>query len=92
MWYRYWSAPAPDAVQTQPEDEFVRTLAEVSRRKNLNLDTSLFQDRFFMQLVSHQGPLDQSVVPGRSNPFAPFGSRVAPSSLSPAASAQPVRR
>ena len=69
LWYGYYSGsgePAASGVST----EFSDTLASVRRFKNLELDTSLFQDRFFLALESPQ-PLPQPEgTPGRTNPFS----------------------
>lgn len=68
-WYGY--------LETSPETEaehasFSKTLAEVRRLKTLDLDTSLFQDRFFRDLEEPQEIPQPEITPGRENPFAPF--------------------
>lgn len=69
MWYNYLEAPAGGEAERA---RFTKAFAEVRRLKSLELDTSLFQERFFRDL---QAPVEvsQPDVPlGRENPFAPF--------------------
>lgn len=70
MWYRYLDTGTDAAAEDR--QQFARTLAEVRRLKNLQLDTSLFQDRFFRDLEEPQEVPQPEVTPGRTNPFAPF--------------------
>ncbi|MEK7541777.1 MAG: hypothetical protein AAB533_02945 [Patescibacteria group bacterium] len=70
-WYRYLGAPADTGATEQPAS-FSKALAEVRRLKNLELDTPLFQDRFFRELEEPQEISEPDVTPGRENPFAPF--------------------
>ena len=70
IWYGYLQTPGMGEVA--PEEDFIKVLAEVSRLKNLNLDTSFFQDRFFIQLEAPQAIVEPEVAPGRTNPFAAF--------------------
>lgn len=70
MWYGYLGAPTDTDGAEQAS--FTKTLAEVRRLKNLKLDTSVFQDRFFLDLEEPQEIPQPEVKPGRENPFAPF--------------------
>ncbi len=68
-WYGYLGA----TPETEGESaSFSKTLAEIRRLKTLDLDTSLFQDRFFLDLVEPQEIPQPEITPGRENPFAPF--------------------
>ena len=68
-WYGYLGAtPETEAERAG----FSKTLAEIRRLKTLDLDTSLFQDRFFLDLVEPQEIPQPEITPGRENPFAPF--------------------
>lgn len=69
MWYGYLAAPAGTGEERA---SFAKSLAEVRRLKNLELDTSIFQDRFFLDLEEPQEVPEPEVTPGRENPFAPF--------------------
>lgn len=71
LWYGYVAAPA-DTGTGEAQASFAKSLAEVRRLKNLDLDTSLFQDRFFLDLEEPQEIPEPEVTPGRGNPFAPF--------------------
>lgn len=70
MWYGYLALPTDTDGAEQAS--FTKTLAEVRRLKNLKLDTSIFQDRFFLDLEEPQEIPQPAVEPGRENPFAPF--------------------
>jgi len=68
-WYGYLQT----TVDTQvPQVEFTKVLAEVRRLKNLEIDTALFQERFFRELTAFQQTPQPEVTVGRENPFAPF--------------------
>lgn len=69
IWYGYLETPSDTAAEGP---QFSKTLAEVRRLKNLELDTSLFEDRFFRDLEEPQEIPQPEVTPGRENPFAPF--------------------
>lgn len=69
-WYRYLDTSPETAAEDQ--QRFAQSLADVRRLKNLQLDTSLFQDRFFRDLEEPQEIPQPEVEPGRTNPFAPF--------------------
>ncbi len=71
IWYGYWQAPAAD-TGTATQDDFTRTLAQVARLKNLNLDTSLFRESSFTDLEAPQISPEPDITPGRPNPFAAF--------------------
>ena len=68
-WYGYLGTPVE---QNAERASFSSTLAEVRRLKTLDLDTSLFQDRFFRDLEEPEIAPEPEVTPGRENPFAPF--------------------
>ena len=71
LWYGYYSG-AGEQASSGAATEFSTTLASVRRFKNLELDTSLFEDRFFLALESPL-PLPQPEgAPGRPNPFTVF--------------------
>lgn len=72
IWYGYWQTPVAGTEESVTEDDFTRTLAQVARLKNLNLDTSLFRERAFTDLESPQIPPEPDITPGRPNPFAAF--------------------
>lgn len=70
LWYGYYSGSGEEGASERAG--FSQTLSSVRRFKNLELDTSLFEDRFFLTLESPT-PLPQpEVAPGRINPFAVF--------------------
>ncbi len=71
IWYGYWQTPAAD-TGAATQDDFSRTLAQVARLKNLNLDTSLFHERSFTDLEAPTIPPEPDITPGRPNPFAAF--------------------
>lgn len=71
MWYGYWSVPPADTGNA-PQDDLAQTLARVARLKNLNLDTSLFRERFFTDLEPPPIAPEPDITPGRPNPFAAF--------------------
>lgn len=68
-WYNYSRQPADTPA---PQAESDKTVVEVRRLKNLELDTSLFQDRFFRDLTEPKEKVEPEATPGRENPFAPF--------------------
>ncbi|MFY9462928.1 MAG: hypothetical protein WAP52_01945 [Candidatus Sungiibacteriota bacterium] len=72
IWYGYWQTPAADTSESAREDDFTRTLAQVARLKNLNLDTSFFRERAFTDLEEPQISPEPDITPGRPNPFAAF--------------------
>lgn len=73
VWYRYLQTPPQVESTTGTEQErFVRTLAQVRRLQGIDIDTSLFQDRFFRELAPPKEIPQAEVKPGRENPFAPF--------------------
>ncbi|HXK38901.1 MAG: hypothetical protein A3J10_03635 [Candidatus Sungbacteria bacterium RIFCSPLOWO2_02_FULL_54_10] len=69
-WYGYLETPVPGADTERAS--FSKILTEVRLLKTLDLDTSLFQDRFFRDLEEPQEIPQPDVTPGRENPFAPF--------------------
>ncbi len=71
IWYGQWKSPAAD-TGAAAQDDFTRTLAQVARLKNLNLDTSLFRERSFTDLEAPPIPPEPDITPGRPNPFAAF--------------------
>lgn len=69
LWYQYLrSSPGQEGESSR----LAARLSEVSRFRNVQLDTSIFQDRFFNSLTLPQEAPELEVTPGRSNPFAPF--------------------
>jgi hypothetical protein len=70
MWYGYLGAPTDTGPAA--EDAFTRTLAQLTRLKNLNPDTSLFREHSFTDLEPPVIPPEPDVTPGRPNPFAAF--------------------
>ena len=69
LWYGYFqAAPAGGVVSGGGAGRF----AQVSKISNIQLDTSLFQDPFFLSLTPPQIIPQPDVTPGRANPFAPF--------------------
>lgn len=70
MWYGYMHLPA--GVAPAAEDNFSRTLGDLARLKNLTIDTTLFQERFFTELEAPREIPEPSATPGRQNPFAIF--------------------
>ena len=73
FWYRYLQISSePGAVAGGEQDRFIRTLAQVRRLQGIDIDTSLFQDRFFRELAPPKEIPQPEVKPGRENPFAPF--------------------
>lgn len=68
-WYYYWQSPSAGAPV---QEEFVRSIAQVQRLKDLDIDTSLFQDKAFMELEAPPEFVEPEIIPGRSNPFASF--------------------
>ncbi len=71
MWYGYWRAPVAD-TGAAARDDFTKTLAQVGRLKDLNLDTSLFRERAFTDLEAPAISPEPDITPGRPNPFAAF--------------------
>ena len=69
-WYSYFQTPGGSEVQERARS--TKALAEVRRLKSLQLDTSLFQDRFFRELEAPREISQPDVPLGRTNPFAPF--------------------
>lgn len=64
--------PQPEsALNSQTQGEFQNRLTELQRLKELKLDTSIFQDKFFQTLQLPEKPLEQPLTPGRPNPFFP---------------------
>ena len=70
LWYGYYAGSGEE--QASGQSEFLQTLNSVRRFKNLELDTSLFEDRFFLALESPQPQPQPDVPPGRINPFTLF--------------------
>jgi hypothetical protein len=50
----------------------MRTLSEVRRLQGIDIDTTIFQDRFFRELAPPKEIPRPEAKPGRENPFAPF--------------------
>ncbi len=69
-WYRYFQAPPAEVAGDRAR--LTRTLADVRRIKNLELDTSIFEDRSFRALEPLRAIAEPEITPGRDNPFAPF--------------------
>jgi len=73
FWYRRLEIPAePGSVSGGDTNRFIRTLAEVRRLRGIDIDTSVFQDRFFQELIPPKEIPRPEAKPGRENPFAPF--------------------
>ena len=72
LWYGYWQKPGSSTETAASAEDFSKTLAQVSRLKNLTLDTSFFKDRFFTELEEPRQIPEPEVAPGRPNPFAAF--------------------
>lgn len=68
-WYRYFQ-PSLEVQGERPQ--FNKTLADIQGIKNVELDTSLFEDRFFKELALPADIQQPEVAPGRENPFGPF--------------------
>lgn len=55
-------------------DSDILFLATLAIMKKITIDTTLFADKFFNGLINNKVELTP-VVPGRTNPFAPIGSK-----------------
>ena len=64
------STPAPTDTAGGSDDVEAR-LADLRRLKDLKLDTSILQNRFFLSLQSLRTASTSDVRTGRQNPFIP---------------------
>lgn len=69
--YQNFQSQPESALNLQAQGEFQNRLAELQRLKELKLDTSIFQDKFFQTLQLPEKPSEQPLTPGRPNPFFP---------------------
>lgn len=69
--YQNFRSQPEGAINSQTQGEFQNRLAELQRLKELRLDTSIFQDKFFQTLQLPEKPAEQPLTPGRPNPFFP---------------------
>ncbi len=72
-YFFYQNSQSPSGSETNPQAqiEFQNKLAELQRLRELKLDTSIFQDKFFQSLKLPEKPSEQPLTPGRPNPFFP---------------------
>ena len=68
--YFYQNRSPESSENVIPDDnEFKAKLAELQRLRDLKLDTSIFRDKFFQSLRLPEKPSEETITPGRSNPF-----------------------
>ena len=77
LWYRYYrQSPAVIAGESEKTpEELEEELSRAKRLKGLQIDISVFQDKFFKSLevgTSTQFGVALGEKPGRPNPFLPF--------------------
>lgn len=68
--YRYAGTTTP--VAEINEAEFETRISQLRRLKNLQLDTSILEDKFFQNLPSPNDAVVTDPPRGRINPFASF--------------------
>ena len=70
FWYQ--AVNTQEIVENPAVIELESRLAELRRLKDIQFDTSIFQDQFFQRLSLPVIPPPPEVTIGRQNPFAPF--------------------
>lgn len=72
VWYRYKQYTPLDDKKAEIRSDITTSLSELRRLREIKLDTSIFQDKFFQTLSSPPSlPLQEAII-GRQNPFTPF--------------------
>lgn len=76
------SAPSDQVPTDQKIANDIAFISTLSSLNNIKIDTSLFTDLSFVSLKDNTVLLDEEIISGRENPFAPAGTNVLSSSSS----------